>query len=33
MAIRSSVPVLLPGKFHGRRGLVATVHEIAKNWT
>ena len=27
-------PVLLPGKFHGRRGLVGyTVHGVSKSWT
>ena len=25
-------PVFLPGKFHGRRGLAATVHGVAKSW-
>ena len=28
-----STPVLLPGKFHGRRSLVATVHGVAKSQT
>ena len=29
------LPVLVPGKFHGRRSLVATVHGVAKSksWT
>ena len=28
-----STPVLLPGKSHGHRSLVATVHGVAKSWT
>ena len=26
-------PVLLPGKSHGRRSLLATVHGVMKSWT
>ena len=26
-------PVFLPGKYRGQRGLVATVHGVAKSWT
>jgi len=26
-------PVFLPGKFHGERSLVGTVHGITKSWT
>ena len=26
-------PVFLPGEFHGRRSLAATVHGVPKSWT
>ena len=26
-------PIFLPGKFHGQRSLVATVHRVTKSWT
>ena len=28
-----SIPVSLPGKFHGREAWQAIIHEVAKNWT
>ena len=30
---RHPTPVLLPGKSHGQRSLVAAVHGVAKSWT
>ena len=27
-----TTPGFLPGKFHGQRSLVATVHGVAKSW-
>jgi len=30
---RHPTPVLLPGKSHGRRSMVATAHGVAKSWT
>ena len=26
-------PVLLPGKSHGRKGLVGCIHGVARSWT
>ena len=28
----ATIPIFLPGKFHGQRSLVATAHGVTKEW-